>query len=89
MNSSDQTILSLFKKCLDSELDLMSFCEEFSFIVHQTDDEALKDTCAELINIASDYMINCTSKRITPETITKSAELFDTIRKTYKKLIKN
>ena len=86
MNSSDQTILSLFKKCLDSELDLMSFCEEFSFIIHHTDDEALKDSCSELINIASDYVINCTSKRITPETITKAAELFDSIRKTYEKL---
>ncbi|MBR5290192.1 MAG: hypothetical protein IKU28_04270 [Erysipelotrichaceae bacterium] len=89
MNSSYQTILSLFNKCLDSELDLMSFCEEFSLIISHTDDEALKDSCTELIRLTSDYVVDCTPKRITPETITKAAELFDTIRKTHDKLTKN
>ena len=89
MKSSYQTILSLFDKCLNSKLDLMSFCEEFTFLITHHEDEALKDSCAALISIATDYMLNQSSKKITPETIHNASVLFDTIRKTHDQLTKN
>ncbi len=89
MNSPYQTILSLFDKCLNSELDLMSFCEDFTLFISHTDDETLKQTCEELFNITSDYMLKQASKPFTPETIMNASSLFDTIRKTYDQLTKN
>ena len=82
MNSSYQTILNLLNKCIKSELDLVSFCEEFTLFISHTEDESLKESCAELFSIASDYMINQASKNLSPDTIISASHLLSKIHKT-------
>ena len=86
MNSTRPTILNLFQKCIDSKLDLMTFCEDFTFLIIETEDESLKDTCSELLDKATDYMLYHKTAHMTPDAILKAADLFDLIRTTYYKL---
>ena len=83
MNSTRTTILNLFQKCIDSKLDLMTFCEDFTFHIINIEDEVLKNTCTELLDKAAEYMLNQDTKQLSPDSILKAADLFDLIRKTY------
>ena len=86
MNSTRPTILNLFQKCIDSKLDLMTFCEDFTFLIIETEDESLKNTCTELLDKATEYMLSPKTEYMTPDAILKAADLFDLIRTTYYKL---
>ncbi len=87
MNSLPQVnIMELFKKCIDSELDLASFAEEFCFHYLYLDSGGFKNTCTSLFEASTDFIIY-DSSAITPETIIAASEFFDLIRSTHQKLI--
>ena len=81
-----QILLMLFQKCIHSEIDLITFCEEFCFYALSLEEGPFKDTCSALMQRAIDYLLNKSSVPLTPESILEASDLFDQIQKTYHQL---
>lgn len=79
-------ILDSLKNCIESELDLSSFCEEFCFYYLYLEDGAFKSACASLFESATDFLMLDTSL-ITPETISSASDLLELIHSLYKELL--
>lgn len=81
-----QTILFLFQRCINSEVDLVTFCEDFLYHLNSFEEGSFKQVCAPLIDRATEYLANNTAPIFTPASILEASELFALIRKTYNQL---
>ena len=79
-------ILDSLKNCINSELDFLSFCEEFCFHYLYLDEGSFKFSCHPLFESATDFLIY-SQPIITPETILSASNLLELIRSTYQQLL--
>ncbi|MBP3399727.1 MAG: hypothetical protein J6K75_08220 [Erysipelotrichaceae bacterium] len=90
MNSiSQKMILQLLNQCLQSEINIAAFCEEFVFHYLNLSDGDFKTICKDMFHTASDYLMRDTSSVITPEEIIAASEVFDVIRNTHHRLTRH
>lgn len=80
-------ILDSLKNCINSELDFLSFCEEFCFHYLYLNEGPFKSSCHPLFESATDFLIY-SQPIITPETILSASDLLELIQSTYQQLLK-
>ena len=81
-----QKILILFERCIHSEVDLVTFCEDFLDYLNSYEEGSFKQVCTPLIERATEYLANNTAPYFTPDSVSKASELFTLIRRTYQQL---
>lgn len=78
-------IMESLKNCIESNIDLATFAEEYCFHYLYLDEGPFKSECMQLFEAATDFLI-FDSTAITPETILYASDFFDKIKSTHHRL---